>query len=67
MIGDGAAIGPYMYDLMLSKAELFYKCRRLPVAAQVRAILPQFWGISGSTSTIFSTDTSPFLFEWLSL
>ena len=23
LIGDGAAIGPYMYDLMLSKAELF--------------------------------------------
>jgi hypothetical protein len=25
------------------------------VAAQVLAMLPQFWGISGSTSTIFST------------
>ena len=23
LIGDGAAIGPYMYDLMLGKAELF--------------------------------------------
>jgi hypothetical protein len=24
------------------------------VAAQVRAMLPQFWGISGSTKTMFS-------------
>ena len=25
-----------------------------PVAAQVRAMFPQFWGISGSTSTMLS-------------
>ena len=29
------------------------------VAAQVRAMLPQFWGISGSTSTMCSIDGSP--------
>ena len=34
----------------------------LPVAAQVRAMLPQFCGISGSTSTMFSM-TSPPLYQ----
>ena len=31
----------------------------LRVAAQVRAMLPQFWGISGSTKTIFSNLDPP--------
>ena len=32
----------------------------LPVAAQVRAMLPQFCGISGSTSTIWSMEHPTF-------
>ena len=43
----------------ISKPSGRIRCRRLPVAAQVRAILPQFWGISGSTNTIFSTEPLP--------
>ena len=30
------------------------RCSRAPVAAQVREMLPVFWGICGSTSTIFN-------------
>ena len=43
----------------ISKPSGRIRCRRLPVAAQVRAILPQFWGISGSTNTIFSMEPLP--------
>ena len=34
--------------------ELATRCRRAPVAAQVRAMLPVFCGISGSISTMLS-------------
>jgi hypothetical protein len=38
----------------MSKPKGLIRCRTHPVAAQVRAMLPQFWGISGSWSTTFS-------------
>ena len=38
----------------ISKPIGFTICSLAPVAAQVRAMLPQFCGISGSTSTILS-------------
>ena len=38
LIGDGAAIGPYMYDLMLSKAELLLHS---PVFAENKEVQEQ--------------------------
>ena len=35
-----------------------------PVAAQVRATFPVFWGISGSTITIFNVAIKYFLFYY---
>ena len=37
---------------------LYTSWRRLRVAAQVRAMFPQFWGISGSTNTMFSNGST---------
>ena len=58
--GDGPlSFTPVSYThLDVYKRQGRIRWRRLRVAAQVRAMFPQFWGISGSTNTMFSNGST---------